>query len=307
VTGVAFSPDGKRIVTCSEDRTVKVWDAQGGLELLTLKEHSGGVAGVALSPDGKRLVAGGYKTTLWDADRSQTRPADERGNPAGFASAAWPLPDADERIRYHTEQAAVALQQKQWFAAEFHLERVLRDDPEVATVQRHIAALLEERCPALLQEHDEAGLNAERVAVAQLAYRGKQFAVATRLWATALESDPRLGHDRQAQYRYQAARAAALASASRSKDVPPLDDAAAAKLRGQALDWLKAELTVWHKEQTRPAIVKTLRQWQQESDLAGIRDQAALAKLPAAEQKALTQLWADAAALLKKAETPADP
>jgi hypothetical protein len=41
--------------------------------------------------------------------------------------------------------------------------------------------------------------------------------------------------------------------------------------------------------------------WQKVTDLAGIRDAAALANLPADEQKAFTQLWADVAALLKKA------
>jgi hypothetical protein len=50
--------------------------------------------------------------------------------------------------------------------------------------------------------------------------------------------------------------------------------------------------------------VQTLNHWQRDTDLAGIRDTAALAKLPEDEQKAFTQLWADAAALLKKAETP---
>jgi len=49
-------------------------------------------------------------------------------------------------------------------------------------------------------------------------------------------------------------------------------------------------------------MVGTLDHWQKDSDLAGIRDAAALAKLPAEEQKAFTQLWADVAALLKKAE-----
>jgi hypothetical protein len=39
--------------------------------------------------------------------------------------------------------------------------------------------------------------------------------------------------------------------------------------------------------------------WQQDTDLAAIRDAAAMAKLPAEEQKACSQLWADVAALLK--------
>jgi hypothetical protein len=49
-------------------------------------------------------------------------------------------------------------------------------------------------------------------------------------------------------------------------------------------------------------VQQVLRHWQKDSDLAGIRDKAALAKLPAQEEKACSQLWADVAALLKKAE-----
>jgi hypothetical protein len=45
-----------------------------------------------------------------------------------------------------------------------------------------------------------------------------------------------------------------------------------------------------------------LRHWQQDGDLAGLRDAAALAKLPAEERAACERLWADVAALLKKAE-----
>jgi hypothetical protein len=48
-----------------------------------------------------------------------------------------------------------------------------------------------------------------------------------------------------------------------------------------------------------------LRYWQHDLDLAGIRDAAMLAKLPAEERAACEKLWADVAALLKKAETPA--
>src|SRR5262249_26044994 len=90
---------------------------------------------------------------------------------------------------------------------------------------------------------------------------------ATEFFARALQTDPKLGDDRQARPRYQAARAAAVAAARQGKDEPPLDDAAKAKLRGQALDWLKAELAAWNKvftsgpPQDRPAIVETLNAW----------------------------------------------
>ena len=47
VTSVAFSPDGQRIVTGSDDQTAKVWEAASGRELLTLKGHSGRICSVA--------------------------------------------------------------------------------------------------------------------------------------------------------------------------------------------------------------------------------------------------------------------
>ena len=40
VYSVAWSPDGKRLATASDDGTSKVWDAASGQELLTLKGHT---------------------------------------------------------------------------------------------------------------------------------------------------------------------------------------------------------------------------------------------------------------------------
>ena len=47
---------------------------------------------------------------------------------------------------------------------------------------------------------------------------------------------------------------------------------------------------------------QALRHWQKDSDLASIRDTAALDKLPAEEQKAFAHLWADVAAMIKTVE-----
>jgi eukaryotic-like serine/threonine-protein kinase len=73
VSSVAFSPDGKRIVTGSHDGTAKVWDAEQGQEVLTLKGHTSLVNSVAFSPDGKRIVTGSWDRTarVWDAEQGR--------------------------------------------------------------------------------------------------------------------------------------------------------------------------------------------------------------------------------------------
>ena len=70
VLSVAFSPDGRRIVTASMDETAKVWDAETGRELLTLKGHTRSVNSVAFSPDSRRIVTGSSDETakVWDAE-----------------------------------------------------------------------------------------------------------------------------------------------------------------------------------------------------------------------------------------------
>ena len=67
---MAFSPDGKRIVSAAADRTVKVWDAETGQEKFTLRGHADRVTSVAFSPDGKRIVSGSWDNTVkvWNAE-----------------------------------------------------------------------------------------------------------------------------------------------------------------------------------------------------------------------------------------------
>jgi WD40 repeat protein len=53
VNSVAFSPDGRLVVSGSRDQTVRLWDATTGAALRTLNSHSSDVTSVAFSPDGK--------------------------------------------------------------------------------------------------------------------------------------------------------------------------------------------------------------------------------------------------------------
>jgi WD40 repeat protein len=57
VTSAAFSPDGSRIVTASQDSTARIWDAASAKEIAVLR-HENGVTSAAFSPDGSRIVAG---------------------------------------------------------------------------------------------------------------------------------------------------------------------------------------------------------------------------------------------------------
>jgi WD40 repeat protein/tRNA A-37 threonylcarbamoyl transferase component Bud32 len=64
VTSLAFSPDGKRLVSAGEDKTMKLWDTKTGQEALSLRGHADVIRGVAFSPDGRLLAAAGDDGTV---------------------------------------------------------------------------------------------------------------------------------------------------------------------------------------------------------------------------------------------------
>ncbi|MFI5454550.1 MAG: protein kinase [Isosphaerales bacterium] len=166
---------------------------------------------------------------------------------------------------------------------------------------------LDARLAAVLKGKETPKNDAERIGLAYRAYEKALHASSARLYAEALANTPKLTDDRQAQHRYNAACAAALAGSGQAKDDPPPDGAARAKLRQQALGWLKAELAEWAKVQDagpaemKAKIAPTLQHWTTDADLAGIRDEKELAKRPKEERVAFQQLWKDVEKLRTKA------
>ena len=68
-----FSPDGARVLTASEDKTARLWDAATGQELVVLRGHEDRVSSAVFSPDGARVLTASWDKTarLWDAATGQ--------------------------------------------------------------------------------------------------------------------------------------------------------------------------------------------------------------------------------------------
>jgi hypothetical protein len=130
------------------------------------------------------------------------------------------------------------------------------------------------------------------------------------LYKEVFESTERLVALAAAGHRYDAACAAALAGCGRGHDAATRDKDELARWRKQAFDWLRADLTwirgQWKRdpERVRAAVTRSLQLWQRDPDLAGLRQQAALAKLPKAEQEDWNKVWADVEALLARTRAP---
>ena len=68
VNSVAFSPDGKRFVSASNDKVALIWSSAGE-KLVSLTGHTGPVRFASFSPDGNLVVTGSEDNTarVWDA------------------------------------------------------------------------------------------------------------------------------------------------------------------------------------------------------------------------------------------------
>ncbi|MCX6579832.1 MAG: NACHT domain-containing protein [Candidatus Aminicenantes bacterium] len=74
VRACAFLPDGKRVVSASEDNTLKLWDVETGKEIRCFSGHTDSVLSCAALPDGRRVVSASADNTLklWDVETGKT-------------------------------------------------------------------------------------------------------------------------------------------------------------------------------------------------------------------------------------------
>jgi len=83
---VAFTPDGRRALTCGVDRRLRLWEVESGGELLQMEGPPEAILGIAFSTDGRRAVTGGggffasgvlqtgmdYTIWLWDLESGKS-------------------------------------------------------------------------------------------------------------------------------------------------------------------------------------------------------------------------------------------
>jgi serine/threonine protein kinase/tetratricopeptide (TPR) repeat protein len=198
-----------------------------------------------------------------------------RGHELGTRSPYWPYPSA-QWVRY--------------------CERLLELDGKLSDI---------------LRRKTSPASSDERIELAGLCSLKRLNCAASRFYEEAFAKDPKLPNDLALVHRYNAACAAALAGCGEGEDAGKLDGCERARLRRQALDWLRADLAARRQQLEQgtdtlvSGMVETMRFWQKDADFAGVRSQEALARLPEVERSAWQKLWHEVAVLSQRKITSA--
>jgi tetratricopeptide (TPR) repeat protein len=163
---------------------------------------------------------------------------------------------------------------------------------------------LDGRLPGFLAGKTPPANPDEGIALAELCTLKRLNRATVRFYEKAFAAQPRLAD----AHRYNAACAAALAGCGKGKDTDKLDGKERARLRRQALDWLRADLAAYRQRldkgpgNARSLVVKTMQHWQLDADFGGVRGPEALAKLPDSERQPWQDLWDGVAETLARGQ-----
>jgi tetratricopeptide (TPR) repeat protein len=169
---------------------------------------------------------------------------------------------------------------------------------------------LDAKLPKVLKGEVQPTNGGECLTLAGICQRHKSlYAAASRFYAVAFAEQPKLADDLNAEPRYSAACAAALAGCGQGKDADQSDARERTRLRRQALDWLRADLAAYRRlldkepDKVRATVGDRMQHWLQDKDFSGVRGEA-LDKLPEAEHKEWQRLWQEVEALRQRATSP---
>jgi serine/threonine-protein kinase len=236
-----------------------------------------------------------------------------QGRPKGAAAAFRKAADLDPTNSAAWDGLAASLLDQGDFAEARAATKHLLDLPAPEAARRaHRQQLdlcdtllsVEADLPAILADKERPTKAATQRALAEWCLKhGRLPATAARFYDAALSAQPSLADDLEVGNRYHAACAAALAGCGVGEDAMQLDDRRRAVLRRQALDWLTGEYNAWAERHRlgqpgdRTIAATAVRAWQQDKDLAGVRDERALAAFASDERREWQALWAKVAEL----------
>jgi tetratricopeptide (TPR) repeat protein/serine/threonine protein kinase len=166
---------------------------------------------------------------------------------------------------------------------------------------------LKSKLPLLLSGKERPMDTADRIALAWFCSEHNTFnAAAARFYAEAFAEQPALATNPQSPRRCNAACAAALAGCRKGKDAADLGEEECARLRRQALNWLRAELAACRQLQNKQPdaaafVQRRMQNLLKDEDVAGVRDPEALAHLPDGERQEWNKLWKEVEALRQRA------
>jgi serine/threonine-protein kinase len=176
-------------------------------------------------------------------------------------------------------------------------------------LRREAEALMLPNLPAFLAGTYQPRDNDERLGLLGACQFQGRYGAAAHLFADAFTTDPTLADDVTRDFRYRAARCAALVGCGLGADGARLSDAERARWRQQACAWLEADLAAWTERldrggaADRTVVRRRLTQWRSDPDLAGLREPSALDKLATSEREKWVALWSEVGAVLHRAQT----